>query len=235
MELGRQFKDFVTPDQVFARLENLDKRFGTSFSDPRSVERDKHSLIVGTGFLTSSKRPSFEGALSPSEKVVLSNRQEEEPDDSLYDANHQMIHFPDIETGVRNVAMGDRAYVEMFLSGNPESPKFVPPKHTPPEVIHKPEDAEGLKRARSSLFRDTGELARFNLAPGTITRVREHLRSPQIQSALRIQNLNTPQSTSGRFFEVNQMLGDIRAFPRDVLDLQTGDWAKVDPETFFPT
>lgn len=63
----------------------------------------------------------------------------------------------------------------------------------------------------------------------SLSRVRDHLRSPQLQNALETIHRNMPaERPGGRFVQVE----DVR--DTDYIDLQTQNWAEMDPEGWFP-
>jgi hypothetical protein len=71
----------------------------------------------------------------------------------------------------------------------------------------------------------------------SLNRVREHLRSPQMQNAIEEHYRNIPSDRpGGRFVSVSlPSRSDNIPNYKDYLDLQTQNWAEMSPEGWFPT
>ena len=93
-------------------------------------------------------------------------------------------------------------------------------------------------RDRDAVDKQIRETPGFN---ESLSRVREHLRSPQMQNALADYHRNFPEDKpGGRFVLVEHhrsnglSVSSYSDSDRDYLDLQTQNWAEMSPDTWFP-
>ena len=67
----------------------------------------------------------------------------------------------------------------------------------------------------------------------SLSRVRQHLRSPQLQNAIEKIHRHMPEERpGGRFVRVEHSSRDLKN--TDYIDLQTQNWAEMDPGGWFP-
>ncbi len=209
-KLGRNVKGFASVDRALTELDHLGKRVGVDLTRPSTVEYGK-TIDVSDGpvNITSAYRPAFEGSLTIPERTVLTGGNIYLPDSSLPEQ---------IYNDVKKIkgTLGSIQEVD-----NP-IPLYAPHgfrlDRTYDSDVHKQVEHEVQKAQNDPEFHES------------LHRVRDHLRSPQLQNMIsHIQQHSPRDRMGGRFASVYDWQRGL-----DHIDLKTGNWAEFDPEGFFP-